>query len=329
MKIILYLDLLWPIELVKVTTRRDIASHLVVSLRPPRERRQCNYWAIVFGATATLTIHRSTSSAILVKSTHLLKNVRLVVMSWCAWLRSNRLKLNADKTERILMITKQRRSTFTVPNLTVEGSIIVYQWRTQRRCLFWLQSGFKYQHISHICWTCYFRQRQLRTVRCSLPPYILKTLLHAFVSCRLDYCNSLFSGLPARVIARLQSVQNTAARRFGGTSKFESVQPALRDALHWLPVGERSTFKVALLTYRALHGLTPSYLTGMLVPAGKQSSPISKSVCRSWRLGCASCKEHQLWRPQVFDSCTKAVEQQLISDNVSYQSEDISIWVCL
>ena len=37
------------------------------------------------------------------------------------------------------------------------------------------------------------------------------------------------------------------------------------DVLNWLPVDERITFKVALLTYKALHGLTSSYLTDMLV----------------------------------------------------------------
>ena len=39
------------------------------------------------------------------------------------------------------------------------------------------------------------------------------------------------------------------------------------DVLHWLPVGERIAFRVALLTYKALHGLTPSHLTDMHVPA--------------------------------------------------------------
>ena len=44
----------------------------------------------------------------------------------------------------------------------------------------------------------------------------------------------------------------------------------LRDVLHWLPVGERITFKLALLTYKVLHGLTSSYLTDMLVPVASK-----------------------------------------------------------
>ena len=36
--------------------------------------------------------------------------------------------------------------------------------------------------------------------------------VQAFVSCRLDYCNSLFFGIYERLMNRLQSVQNAAAR---------------------------------------------------------------------------------------------------------------------
>ena len=118
-------------------------------------------------------------------------------------------------------------------------------------------------HISNICRTCHFQLRQLRTVRRSLQQEILKTLLHAFVSCRLD-CNYLFAGLPACGIAQLQSVQNAAARLFGEVSKYDTVTPVLRDVLHWLPIKERINFKIGVLTYNALNA--PSYLSEMLVP---------------------------------------------------------------
>ena len=65
--------------------------------------------------------------------------------------------------------------------------------------------------------------------------------------------------------AQLQSVQNAAARLFGGVSKYESVTPVLCDVLHWLPIKERINFKIGVLTCKALNGLAPSYLTEMLL----------------------------------------------------------------
>ena len=65
-----------------------------------------------------------------------------------------------------------------------------------------------------------------------------ETLIHAFVSTKLDYCNFLLSGLSQNQIQRLQYVQNSAARLLTGTRKYDSITPILKE-LHWLPVAER------------------------------------------------------------------------------------------
>ena len=46
-------------------------------------------------------------------------------------------------------------------------------------------------------------------------------VVHAFVTSKLDYCNSLLYGLPKFLIAKLQSVQNSAARLVCMTRKFD------------------------------------------------------------------------------------------------------------
>ena len=51
----------------------------------------------------------------------------------------------------------------------------------------------------------------------------VKTLIHAFVTCKLDHCNSLLIGLPCYLIKRLQMVQNCAARLVVGGRKYDPV----------------------------------------------------------------------------------------------------------
>ena len=50
----------------------------------------------------------------------------------------------------------------------------------------------------------------------SIRPYLSQSatarFVAAMVSSRLDYCNSVFAGLPADQVARLQRIQNNAAR---------------------------------------------------------------------------------------------------------------------
>ena len=84
-------------------------------------------------------------------------------------------------------------------------------------------------------------------------------IVHAFVLSKLDYCNSLLYGLPSREIEKLQRLQNTAARLTVCTKKTDHITPVLKK-LHWLPVNDRITFKLLLLTYKSLNGVAPVYI---------------------------------------------------------------------
>ena len=90
-----------------------------------------------------------------------------------------------------------------------------------------------------------------------------KTLIHAFVSSHLDYCNALLFGLPKYQLDRLQKVQNAAAKVIVQIAKFDHITPALID-LHWLPVTFRVQFKLFLFVYKSLHNQSPSYIKDLL-----------------------------------------------------------------
>jgi len=87
----------------------------------------------------------------------------------------------------------------------------------------------------------------------------VKTLVQAFISCRLDYCNSVFYGTTEGLMSRLQSVQNAAARLVSGARRYDHIMPVLQE-LHWLPVRRRMDFKMAALVYLSLSGMVPAYL---------------------------------------------------------------------
>ena len=72
-------------------------------------------------------------------------------------------------------------------------------------------------------------------------------MVNALVLSRLDYCNSLFVGLPGDFLKRLQHVQNSAARTVLNLPRREPVRRHLK-FLGWLPIPERAELKVACLT---------------------------------------------------------------------------------
>jgi len=86
-----------------------------------------------------------------------------------------------------------------------------------------------------ICRACYYQLRQLHNVLHSLTPEAAKTLVHAFINCRLDNCNASLYGIADNQFQRLQSVQNAAVWLVTGSRRSEHITPVLR-SLYWLPV---------------------------------------------------------------------------------------------
>ncbi|KAF7654611.1 hypothetical protein LDENG_00067310 [Lucifuga dentata] len=78
-------------------------------------------------------------------------------------------------------------------------------------------------------------------------------VIHAFISSRLDYCNSLFTCLIKTSSNWLQTVQNAAAGLLTKANRRSHITPILC-GLHWLPINFRVHFKILVLTFRALHG---------------------------------------------------------------------------
>ena len=120
-----------------------------------------------------------------------------------------------------------------------------------------------HENITKTGASCYFHLRSISSIRDSLTDEAIIQLVCAFVSSRIDYCNSLLYGIPEYAITKLQRVQNLAARVVTRSSKYSSITPTLKK-LHWLPVNCRIIFKVVLLTFKALHGVAPNYLNTLL-----------------------------------------------------------------
>ena len=109
-----------------------------------------------------------------------------------------------------------------------------------------------------------------------LSPADTEKLVHAFINSKLDSANSLLHGLPTFLIDRLQNVQNAAARIITRTKKYDHTKPVLKQ-LHWLPVNQRINNEILLLTYKALNGLAPSYISELLEPYTPARNPRSSS----------------------------------------------------
>jgi len=93
----------------------------------------------------------------------------------------------------------------------------------------------------------------------------LRSLVHAFITSRLDYCNCLFAQCNVSYRQRLQRVQNRAAHLVLNAPPRTPSLPLLQQ-LHWLPVEARITYKLCLLMYRVVHRKAPVYRAELCQP---------------------------------------------------------------
>jgi hypothetical protein len=118
-------------------------------------------------------------------------------------------------------------------------------------------------HINNICRSASLALRNIGRVRKYLDQTTTERLVHAFITSRLDYCNSLLYGVPEKDLNKLQRLQNSAARLVTRTKLRDHITPVLR-TLHWLPVRQRITFKILLIVYKIVNQIAPAYLCHLL-----------------------------------------------------------------
>ena len=179
------------------------------------------------------------------------------------WMHANRLQLNTDKTE-LLWCTTLRR-VHQLPSTPIRiGPDCITPSANVRDLGIYLDCDLTMRsHVRMTVAACFAVLRQLRSIRRSVPASVYQTLVVALVLPKLDYGNSTLIGLPAYQYDRLQSVLNAAARSIAGLRRSDHITDTLA-SFHWLRAPERVQFKLALLTFRALHGLAPVYLSSEL-----------------------------------------------------------------
>jgi hypothetical protein len=102
--------------------------------------------------------------------------------------------------------------------------------------------------LCHLCSICRFVSKP-----------VTQSLVVMLILTRLDCGIATLAGLANQSLVKLQSVLNAVARLIFLPRKFDHVTSLLRE-LHWLSFPERINYKLALLIFKCLNGLTPPNL---------------------------------------------------------------------
>jgi len=172
------------------------------------------------------------------------------------WLSHTRLRLNASKTQVIWLGSSQQLDKIDISSMPIMSTRVPVSDTVRDLGVIINSRLTMSDQVAAVCRSGYYQLRQLRSVVWWLSVHGAAAVVHAFIACRLDYCNSLLTGVNDGLLQRLQSVQNAAARLVTGTRRCEHITPTSRQ-LHWLTVRQRIRYKPATLMFRALSGQAP------------------------------------------------------------------------
>ena len=185
------------------------------------------------------------------------QNMAAALVDISRWSASHRLKLNPDKAEVIWLGTQQQLAKLSPADKTLQlHDSTLTASTTVRNLGVQLDSELNFDDQARCCVkACYHRCRILQ-IRRHVDNDCLRSLIHAFITSRLDYCNSLYARCNASVLQRLQHVQNCAARYILNAPPRSPSLPLLHH-LHWLPIESRIWYKLCSLMYRVNHNTAP------------------------------------------------------------------------
>ena len=169
------------------------------------------------------------------------------------WSNAHYMKINPDKTEILLLCPNSLNNEVVIRGVIYDGQCIRFSTEVKNVGVVLDRNLNMDKHINQVVSHCYKILKDIGRTKKYMERSHLEKIVHAVISTRLDYCNSLFMNISKENIFKLQKVQNTAARLILGRRRRESATLALKE-IHWLKIEARIVFKVLLLVFKMLKG---------------------------------------------------------------------------
>ena len=118
-------------------------------------------------------------------------------------------------------------------------------------------------HVSKNCKSINYNLYSIGKIQKYLDTPTAEKIINVSVTSRVDYYSSLLHGAKGYNTSQLRLYQNNAARMLSLRCKFYHITPVQKD-LNWQLVEQRIEYKMLLLTYKALYGKAPAYISQLL-----------------------------------------------------------------
>ena len=175
---------------------------------------------------------------------------------------ADKLKLNDDKTELIVIGTRAQLDKISISELSIDHVKVSAVCNVPNLGT-WFDNHLSMKTaINNTCQSGLYHLHDIGRIK-RFRKRKKKSIVQAIVMSRIDYCNSLLYGVAATNLSNLQRMQNAAVRLVCSLPRYGHVtSSSIR--LHWLPIKFRINFKIVMLCFKSIHGHAPNYLKNMV-----------------------------------------------------------------
>ena len=115
-------------------------------------------------------------------------------------------------------------------------------------------------HVNNVCKSAFYHLLTISRIRKYLSTQTTEILIHAFITSKLNHCNSLLYNVRKNVIKKA-SIGTEYSCQTDHTR--DHITPILLH-LYWLPVSEWMKFTILLLTFKALHQQSATHIQDLV-----------------------------------------------------------------
>ena len=237
------------------------------------------------------------------------------------WMNSKRLKLNEDKTECLVIGKNSDLVRYDLTNIKVLDTDMPLSNKVKDLGIIIDKNLSFCDQVNSVVKIANYHLKNLSFVRKYLDIDSMKKLIHNHVISRLDYCNSVYYGLPNYLLKKLQMIMNRAARLIKTIPRRERITTTLIE-LHWLPIKARIVYKICVLTFQAKKLGKPTYLNELLEDYCTMSQVILRHNTEHCRLN--ESRYNQEIGRRAFKNCAPRLFNKLPAS--VKQCDDISVF---
>ena len=207
----------------------------------------------MYADDTTLTVHGKTTTEVEHK-------LSTALMQISEWLTRNRLVLNYDKTN--VMVIGSKTKLRDTADFKVEINGIDLRRVHKTKCLgVMIDDELKWtDQVGKVVHTVQAKLGVIRRVKPYIPVHAVRLLYNAFILPHFDYCSQIWSERFNMHTNKLLKLQKRAARLILGEG-YDTPSKVLFNTLGWMPLQSRFIYQRAVLMYKCINNLAPFYLT--------------------------------------------------------------------